>query len=163
LLTLYRVGQDWIIWTQEGYYAATPGGERLISWKIDNGIDKMPSVYPAEQFRKQLYRPDVIALVLEKGSVAEALKAANAARRDKKIEVPKGEASADKLLPPSVDLAVDATKNPKLTIKVTAREGCKEQPIKSLWLFVDSQPVPGCKADFAGKERPSHEQTWEVE
>ena len=76
LLTLYISGREWIIWTEDGYYAASPGGERLMGWIVDQGIDKLPSFYPAERFRKALYRPDVIKLVLEKGSVAEALRAA---------------------------------------------------------------------------------------
>ena len=72
LLTLFFAGEDWIIWTPEGYYAATPGGEKLMGWTVFHGFDKLKSFYPAERFRKQLYRPDVIKLVLEKGSVAEA-------------------------------------------------------------------------------------------
>src|SRR5205823_3383704 len=78
LLTLYIHGSDWIIWTDKGYYAATPGGERLMGWTVDNGIDKETTYYPAERFHKQMYRPDVVKLVLETGSVPEALKAANA-------------------------------------------------------------------------------------
>lgn len=166
LLTLFLNGQDWVVWTPEGYYAATPDGERLIGWSVDNGMDKLPSYYPAEQFRKQLYRPDVIKLVLEKGGVAEALKAANAARKAKGIEVPTGEARPDKLLPPAVTLAVDASKKPMVTVTVTAKQGCPEQPVKAMRLLVDGRPLPGRLAKVAfdpGKEVPEHQATWTVE
>ena len=39
---------------------------RLACWKVDNGTDKMPSVYPMERFRKRFHRPDVIQKALEK-------------------------------------------------------------------------------------------------
>src|SRR5208283_4511803 len=27
LLSMYTEGEDWVVWTAEGYYAASPGGE----------------------------------------------------------------------------------------------------------------------------------------
>ncbi len=58
LLTIYPAGADWIVWTPEGYYAATPGGERLMGWYVDNGPTQRPSFYSADRFRKTLYRPE---------------------------------------------------------------------------------------------------------
>jgi hypothetical protein len=81
LLSLYVLGQDWVLWTPQGYYAASPKGERLIRWVVHHGIDRDVSVHPAVQFRERFYRPDIIRLVLDKGSVEEALAAANADRK----------------------------------------------------------------------------------
>jgi hypothetical protein len=53
-----------------------------MGWTIQNGIDKDLSYYPGDHFHQQLYRPDVIKLVMEKGTVEEALTAANAARKE---------------------------------------------------------------------------------
>ncbi|MBI5834445.1 MAG: caspase family protein [Armatimonadetes bacterium] len=80
LLSLF-VGDngDWIAWTQEGYYACTPGAERWIAWQRDYP-DRMPEVYPVYQFRQQFYRPDVISLVLKHGDVSKALAEADAQR-----------------------------------------------------------------------------------
>jgi hypothetical protein len=167
LLALYLSGQDWVVWTPEGYYAASPGGERLVGFTVDHGIDKGVSYYPAEQFRRQMYRPDVIKLVLEKGSVGAALKSANAALVAKKIAIPRGEASPDKLLPPAVTLqVVDQMKLPRVSVKVVAEKGCTEQPIKSLRLLVDGRPLPNRQAMVAfeeGKEVTQHEATWQAE
>ena len=69
LLTLLPAGSDWVAWTPQGYYAATPGGERLMGWKVEHGDDRPADFYPAERFRKQLYRPDVVKLLLAKGSI----------------------------------------------------------------------------------------------
>ena len=73
LLSLFFARDDWIAWTPEGYYAASPGGERLMGWQVNNGVDKMATFHAAAQFRKSFYRPDVIKLLLKTGSVEKAL------------------------------------------------------------------------------------------
>ncbi len=62
LLSLFFAGDDWIAWTPEGYYAASPGGENLMGWQVSNGPEQVGTFVPASQFRKSLYRPDVIKL-----------------------------------------------------------------------------------------------------
>src|SRR5205823_12253418 len=79
LLEVMQSGDDWIVWTRQGYYAASPGGERLIGWTVNNGYDHVATFHPASRLRARFYRPDVIRLVLEKGDVAQALKAADEA------------------------------------------------------------------------------------
>src|SRR5262249_28340867 len=51
LLSLFTAGSDWIAWTPEGYYAASPDGDRYVGWLIGHGNDKFATFYPAEQFR----------------------------------------------------------------------------------------------------------------
>ena len=63
LLSLFFAGDEWIAWTPEGYYAASPGGEKLMGWHVNNGPDQMATFYRASQFRKSLYRPDVVKLI----------------------------------------------------------------------------------------------------
>ena len=64
LLSLFVAGREWIAWTPEGYYAASPGGERLMGWHVNNGPDQLATVHPAARFRSSLYRPDVIKRLL---------------------------------------------------------------------------------------------------
>ncbi len=138
LLTIFPARQDWIAWTPEGYYAATPAGERLMGWHVENGPDKLASFYPAERFRKKFHRPDVIQLVLEKGSVAEALKAADAALKQKTKVLP-----LEQLLPPQTVLTVvDDTRLPTLKLKATATAHSRQQPITGLRLLLDGRPLP---------------------
>jgi hypothetical protein len=80
LLSLFTTERDWVAWTPEGYYAASPGGEKLMGWRVSNGPDKMTSFYPAAQFRSKLYRPDVIKRLLEAGDVEKALALADKER-----------------------------------------------------------------------------------
>jgi WD40 repeat protein len=165
LLTLYVRGQNWIIWTEEGYYAASPGGERLIGWQVDNGIEKASSFYTAERFRKQLWRPDVIKLVLEKGSVTEALKAANAAAGIKQEKV----AEVENLLPPKVTLTLVGKPLPlvgkagaMVTVQATATAE-KGQSIQALRLMLDGRGLGDNQytKDLTPRDKP--QANWKVE
>ena len=151
--------------TPQGYYAATPGGEKLAGWHINYGSDKLAGFYPFEQFRKKLYRPDVVKLIHDKGSVAEALKVANELLP--KGTAPNNEAVADpdKLMPPVVELrVVDKSKLPVVRFKVSSNAGTKEQPLKSLRLFVDGHLFNDAKAAIAFDNGVSKdEREWTVE
>jgi WD40 repeat protein len=153
LLSLFVAGQDWIVWTPGGYYAATPGGEKLMGWEVKSGFGQLATFYPAERFRKQLYRPDIIKLVLEKGSVEEALKATGVRGAD-----------VEQLLPPRATLEVVETKLPKVKVKATANTAAKGQPVRSLRLLVDGRSLPDGRGVLdlkAGQEKA--EAVWEVE
>jgi WD40 repeat protein len=69
--------ERWVVWTPQGYYMASPGGEELIGWHVNHGLDT-PEFYTAGRFRDRFHRPDVIALVLEELDVRKALARANA-------------------------------------------------------------------------------------
>jgi Caspase domain len=157
LLTLFPAGADWIVWTPDGYYAATPGGERRMGWQIDNGPNQLASFFPADRFRKQLYRPDVIKLVLEKGSVAAALRAADAALQKNTKQV-----ALDELLPPRVTLEVVAQALPRVKVRASATARGKGQPIKAMRLMLDGKGIADQPSiEFAdGKEK--HSEEWEI-
>jgi hypothetical protein len=150
LLAVYPSGSDWIAWTPEGYYAATPGGEKLIGWHVNNGVRDLATVYPADRFRKRFYKPEVIKLLLEKGSVKKALEAA----REKPAQI-------EQILPPGVELKMDRA-GPKVRIHATATPGSASQPVLALRLLLDGRPCPG----VAAKEFETGEPfvaDWEVE
>jgi hypothetical protein len=142
LLSLFFADSDWIAWTPAGYYAASPGGENLMGWHVNHGAEKMASFYAAAQFHKSLYRPDVIKLLLEAGSVEKALEIADAAR---------GKASAHvevaDVLPPEVRITSPVSSRvtitePTLEVGFSARPVGKA-PITAVRLFVDGRPFPG--------------------
>lgn len=160
LLTLYQHGQDWVVWTQEGYYAATPRGERMVGWKLDNGMGKMPAFLPVEHLRKVLYRPDVIKLILKEGTVKKALETANLALRKEGIVVPEGVAQVEKLLPPKAFLRIaDKSSLPKLQVAASAMATVKNQPVVAIRLLLDGRPVLAATRDFKPGEPPSADWT----
>lgn len=73
--------REWIVWTEEGYYACSPNAERMIGWQIAQSSRVEPEYYPAYQLRDRLYRPDIIARLLEAGSVEGAIRLADANRK----------------------------------------------------------------------------------
>ena len=72
LVSLFVAGDEWIAWTPQGYYAASLGGENLMGWHINNGLDRMASFYPAARFHNSLYRPDIIRRLVQTSSLKDA-------------------------------------------------------------------------------------------
>ena len=70
--------RQWIIWTPQGYYDASPGADRLIGWHVNQGPRAAARFYRADQF-KTMYRPDIIDRAIETGNLDEAIRQANAA------------------------------------------------------------------------------------
>lgn len=134
ILSLFFADDDWIAWTPEGYYAASPGGERLMGWQVNNGRERMATFHPANQFRKSLYRPDVIMKLLEAGSVERALEMVGA----KSVEV-------SAVLPPvititSPDRAAIETTRDEVAVRCVATQ-VGQHPIVSLQLLIDDRPA----------------------
>ncbi len=50
----------WILWTPEGYYDASPGGEDLIGWHLNQGNDKEARFIPSGQLYDVFFRPDIV-------------------------------------------------------------------------------------------------------
>lgn len=164
LLTLFVAGSDWIGWTPEGYYAASPGDERLMGWHLNNGPDQLASFYPAVQFRKSLYRPDLIRLLLEAGTVAKALGQADKGNGKKSEYV-----RASQVLPPRVAITAPAATPARVSqaqIQVRAKAvSVGEFPVTSLRLLVNGRPYQG-QAGLKRLARPQFgevEMSWNVE
>lgn len=141
LLSCFFAGDDWVVWTPEGYYAASPGGEKLMGWHVNNGPDQMASFYPASQFRSTLYRPDVIRLLLKTGSLTRALETADTARgrMTEKTDVAQ-------VLPPQVRITspVANHKAPQNTLAIRATAtSVGKHPVTVLRLLLDGRPYQG--------------------
>jgi WD40 repeat protein len=61
-----KADKRWVLWTPEGYYTASPGGEDLIGWHVNRGPDQAADFYPAETFRSTFHKPDLVANALDK-------------------------------------------------------------------------------------------------
>jgi hypothetical protein len=95
----HRDRQRWVVWTPQGYYMASPGGEELIGWHLNRGLDT-PEFYSAGRFRDRFHRPDVVALVLEELDVDKAL-----ARASREAQIKAAPAPAiEEILPPVVQI-----------------------------------------------------------
>ena len=88
LLALFVLAnkQDWVAWTPEGFYGATPGAFGALRWQVNRGFDAAADTVPVSAIAS-LRRPDALALVLQELETARALGIADvkAARRDVQI------------------------------------------------------------------------------
>jgi WD40 repeat protein len=168
MLSLFFAGHEWIAWTPEGYYAASPGGERLMGWFVNSAKDQLGEFCPAAQFRGSLYRPEIIRTLLASGGVQQSLDTA-----DRSGRVESGLVSVEQVLPPEVRITVPSegpieVSQPELRVTATAHSRSR-YPVTGLRLLLDGRPYEGRKGVFviASDQRPEPAQTvqheWTVE
>jgi len=68
--------REWAWWSPRGYYAASANGDTLFGWLVNRGVERLPRFFRANQFRRRLERPDVMARLLAAGSLDAALRQA---------------------------------------------------------------------------------------
>jgi WD40 repeat protein len=75
IVTIFR-GEDgeWVIWTPQGYYTGSPGADKIVGWQINKGPDQAAGYVTAEQLRKHLNRPDIVAKAIQLASAGEAVR-----------------------------------------------------------------------------------------
>ncbi len=75
LVSLFQ-GKDgeWVMWTPQGYFVASPAGAALIGWQINHGPEHEPEYVTAAQLRKSLNRPDIVVKAIQLASAEEAVK-----------------------------------------------------------------------------------------
>lgn len=133
LLSVFVTSRDWIAWASSGYYACSPGGERLIGWQVNNALGQAPSFYAAERFSKTLYRPDVIRALLETGGLERTL-----ARRDERAT------EVAEIRPPRVQIVTPSTRRVSAQtrrVEVTAvAQAETDAPVESLTLLLNGRP-----------------------
>jgi len=129
----------WILWTPKGYYTASPGGEDLIGWHINNGKDNSAEFYPASRFRDRFYRPDVIAKIFTTYDEDRAIALANEESGKKRVE-----ASVKDILP-SVITILSPKDGDKITRnEIVVRYSIKNpsgEPITNIKVLIDGRPV----------------------
>ena len=66
LLALFphRDGGQWVLWTPDGFFDASPGAEQLIGYHLNRGADQEAEFVGVDQLYDQFYRPDLVAAAL---------------------------------------------------------------------------------------------------
>lgn len=144
LLALFvnKQTRAWVAWTPSGYYSAAPGGEDMIGWHVNRGLDQAADFFPASRFRDKFARPDIVERVLATLGEGEAVKAADAARHVKPSDIGVAES-----LPPVVSIVSptdgeSASGDVGVTFTVRSPSGL---PVDSIEALVDGRPVPGVR------------------
>ncbi|MGA7383943.1 MAG: caspase family protein [Methylocella sp.] len=64
--------KNWVAWTPEGFYDATPGAFGVLRWHVNRGNDAAADAVPVSQFPRSK-RPDALPLVLQELETDRAL------------------------------------------------------------------------------------------
>lgn len=74
LLALFPLAdrRNWVAWTPEGVYAATPGAHGMLRWHVNHGWDAAAEAIPVSEI-PETHRPEVIRLVLQELGTPGAL------------------------------------------------------------------------------------------
>ncbi|MGE3779803.1 MAG: caspase family protein [Pirellulaceae bacterium] len=68
--------REWAFWTPAGFYDASFEGHKLFGWQVNRGLQLLPEFFLAAQFQQALERPQVMAHLLNAGSLEAAFRAA---------------------------------------------------------------------------------------
>lgn len=80
---------EWIIITPEGYYNASPNGDKYLNVRVDN------NVYSIENYRETFYRPDLVKLAISGGSL-KGLRTLSEVKQPPVVEIIDTPASSEK-------------------------------------------------------------------
>jgi WD40 repeat protein len=89
---------NWVAWTPEGFYAATPGAHGILRWHVNHGWDAPAESIPVEDIPGS-FRPAVLPLVLQELETPRALGLAVLAEHNKEVAI-----RTHSQLPPGVQL-----------------------------------------------------------
>jgi WD40 repeat protein len=120
LLTLFAHPDNkrWVLYTTNGFYICSEGGDELIGWHINDGADKAANFHPAKNYADHFYRPDIVSEILK------------SCETDLEILTRKGEEIADiSKLPPLVKITspennfISSTSQITISVDVTGQDG----------------------------------------
>lgn len=131
------VGSDdeWVIWSQSGYYNASQHGDKRFGYHVNRGSELEALYFHSDRFFKSFYRPDVIRAILEHGSEERAL-----ASLTKPGTAPES-VDVSAILPPIVELSKNGlvTKKGGVTLKFSVEELNPEKPVTRVWIVQNDQ------------------------
>jgi hypothetical protein len=89
---------NWVAWTPEGFYAATPGAHGILRWHVNHGWDAPADSIPIEDIPGS-FRPALLPLVLQELETPRALGLAVLTEHNKEVAI-----RTHSQLPPGVQL-----------------------------------------------------------
>ncbi|WP_339746740.1 caspase family protein [uncultured Rubinisphaera sp.] len=142
--------QEWIAWTEEGYYAASPNGDEMIGWHTNRGIDQSASFVSAWQYSKVFQRPEIVELVLTARSTERAIELAAQSTRTRPTDLVDVRKDVDELAVPEIQVETPQQyariQGDMVRLKGTVTPK-GSLPVKDFRVMVNKRPVnTGAKA-----------------
>jgi WD40 repeat protein len=115
--------KNWVAWTPEGFYDATPGAFGVLKWHVNRGNDAAADAVPVSAIPR-LKRPDALPLVLQELETARALGIADlaAARYDVQLATGASVAPGARLHILAIGISDYGDKATSLRLKFAAKD-----------------------------------------
>ena len=120
----------WVLWTPEGFFDHSPGGEELIGFHLNRGKDKEAEFIPVSRLYKDFYRPDLVTASFEGKDISEYAKAVDI---NKLLNV--------KSLPPKVRILSKAQSTDKPETELTAEICDNGGGVGDVTLYLNDMPI----------------------
>ncbi|MGO9170542.1 MAG: caspase family protein [Rhodomicrobium sp.] len=158
LVTMFR-GEDgeWVMWTPQGYYAGSPGADKIVGWQINRGPDKAADYVTAEQLRKHLNRPDIVAKAIQLASAEEAVRTSYGTEF-KLSDLLARPAPRLRILSPAADSTVNAAGGIAVKIALDATP----DPVTRIRIQVNGRQLDDFLPERGPKFEPSKEHSFNV-
>jgi WD40 repeat protein len=147
IFSLLAAGEEWLVWTPEGYYTCSPNGENLVAWKIRDDSPQGYRIVGSEQFRKKFYLPDMFRYLVQELDLSRALALADR-ESGRTIEA---SATIANSLPPVVLITRPRRDGEIDTETVTVESvavSVGDNPVTRMRLLLDGRPYQGNVANF---------------
>ncbi len=145
LALFYGRDGEWVMWTPEGYYAASPNGDRHVGWQINQGPDRSARFVTAAQLKQHFYRPDILQRAVTLGSARRAV-----------AEAGNTNFAIDEILtrrPPDLSLSgiADGTTTTDSPLRLTLRIETNEDPIEGYSITVNGRQIESIAQSLDGR------------
>jgi WD40 repeat protein len=136
---------EWIIWTNDGYFKGSKEGSKYIGYHLNMGQEKDAKYYPFDQFDLKYNRPDIINQRLGIGDSLynESLKKAHE-RRLKKMGLDENDLTENKNLP-EVQIISQAENTNELVYKLEMTATTTGADLYKIKIYNNGVPVLGTK------------------
>lgn len=152
LLSVARVNGEWVAWSSDGYYTASPGGEKMFGWAESHGPTQLATFHPAEKFAKHFRRPDLLVRSIQLGSMKAALQ-----QTETRSPV------IDEILPPTCVLEKIEQAGNRVQVRAVAVSNLEGKPVVSMRLLLDGRPLAGGQGQRTVSEGEKAEAIWEID
>lgn len=68
----FVAGDQWITWTPQGYFHASPDGDRMVGWRVNRGRDAAARYIRASELKRHLHSPEIVRRAILAGDPAQA-------------------------------------------------------------------------------------------
>ncbi len=145
LALFYGRDGEWVMWTPEGYYAASPNGDRHVGWQINQGPDRSARFVTAAQLKQHFYRPDILQRAVTLGSASRAV-----------TEADNTKFVLDELLsrrPPDLSLSSidDGATTAASPLRLTLRIETNDDPIEGYSVSVNGRQIENIAQSLDGR------------